>query len=821
MDILRQDVRYAIRALLRTPVFTLIAIATLALGIGANSAIFSVVNAVLLQPLPFPDSDRLVQVYAVGPREGRMPLSYPDYLDIREKKRSFTGVAALTPRGYSLTGKGDPRDIDAALASPELFDVLAVRPALGRTFTDAETRQRVAVISHSLWRSAFGGEPSAVGQSLTLDDRPYTVIGVMPAGFRFPQPETELWTPVGGMFEEAPEAESNRGFRAFDAIGRLKPAATLEGARAELGIIAKQAAAAMRADPRRPRLPPGMRMPEANMTAQLMRDTVVGDARAPLLILLGAVALVLLIACANAANLLLARANARRKEIGVRAALGATRARLTRQLLTESVLLALVAGAIGTGIGYIGVRSLMRVWAGTLPRSGEVGMDGWVLGFTLLISVGTGIAFGIVPALRASAVPLEGALREDGWGSTGGRRRQRTQKGLIVGEVALALVLLVGAGLLVRSFARLSEVDPGFDPNNVLTARLRLTPARYPQPAQQHEFFRQLLEQMRANPAVELTALSRNLPLTDESFMIGLPLRQIRPDATEPFLPVGFGAVSPGFFRAMRTPVLRGRDFGAAEQGGAIPTGVIINETLAKKLWPDDDPIGRPLPMRTPATGPMAPLVVGVVKDVRYTGLDTAARPELYLPYFQSSGPSFGIWVVLRARSNAVSLTGALRDAVKRVDAQQSVGEIVTLQSFVDRSTAARRFNTTMITAFAAIALVLSIIGIYGLTAYSVSQRTRELGIRMALGARGTDVLRMLLGEGARLAGAGVVLGMIGAFAATRVLAGMLYDVSATDPLTFVVTAALLVSAALLAVLVPARRATTVDPMLALRQDVK
>jgi predicted permease len=577
----------------------------------------------------------------------------------------------------------------------------------------------------------------------------------------------------------------------------------------------------MRADPRGPRLPPGMRMPELNLTAQLMRDTVIGDARTPLLILLGAVVLVLLIACANAANLLLARANGRRKEIGVRAALGASRAQLTRQLLTESVLLALVAGVIGTAIGYIGVRSLMRAWAGTLPRSSEVGMDGWVLAFTLLISIGTGVAFGIIPALRASTVHLEGALREDGWGSTGGRKRQRTQKGLIVGEVALALVLLVGAGLLVRSFARLNQVDPGFDPDNVLTARIRLTPARYPQPAQQHEFFAQLLEQMRANPAVELAAVSRNLPLSDESFVIGLPLRQIRADATEAFLPVGFGAVSPGFFRALRTPVLRGRDFGDAEKGTAIPTGVIINETLAKKLWPDDDAIGRPLPMRTPATGPMSPLVVGVVRDVRYSGLDAAPRPELYLPYFQSGGPSFGIWVVLRARRSAVSLTGALRDAVKRVDPQQSVGEIVTLQSFVDRSTAVRRFNTTMITAFAAIALVLSIIGIYGLTAYSVSQRTREMGIRMALGARAADVMRMLLGEGARLAGAGVVLGMIGAFAATRVLAGMLYDVSATDPLTFAATAALLSAAALVAVLVAARRATTADPMLALRQDVK
>lgn len=831
------DFRYALRGLLRTPAFTAATVLTLALGIGANTAIFSVVNAVLLRPLPYPQSDRLVGIWSgmLGGR-GRFAVSYPDIQDLRRMRGDFSGVGAYYRQRFNLTGAGDPREVAAALVTANLFPLLGVQPALGRGFGAADERRPMAVISYAMWASSFGSDPTVVGRPITLDGAVYTVIGVMPATFAFPSDGIQVWLPIGGVFAADPQWEVNREYKAFNAVARLAPGATLERARADLDVLSKRIAAAERSTPdggkREVRVEvrgggapaPGAGPkavsgpPQASFVVARLRDEVTGNARPALLVLLGAVGLVLLIACVNAANLLVARAGARRRELAVRRALGAGRARLVRQLLAESLSLALGGGALGLLLGYWGVQGMLAGWPKVLPRAQEIGIDGTVLLFTLAVSLATGLLFGIVPALRASGSDLEPALRDESGGSIGGRGRRRLQGALVVGEMALALVLLVGSGLLVKSFLKLNAVDPGYDTHDVLAARIRLTPSRYTSGPAQTQFFEQVLARIRDTPGVRAAALARTLPLSGSLMMMAIDPRQVRPDDPDPFLPMGMSIVSPDYFAALRIPLRAGRTFTDQDRLGE-PAVAMINERLAKRLWPNESPIGKEMPVGGPGMGGGRTVtVVGVIGDVHYSALSAPAQPEIYLPALQQ--PTMPeMWLVVRADRDPLRLAAAVRDAVHTADAEQPIGELVSLEQLIHRETAARRFNMTLISLFALLAVALAALGIYGVTTYAVTLRTREMGLRVALGARPADVLRLIVGEHLALVGLGVAIGLAAALGLTRMIASMLFDTSAADPVTFVAMALLLVAVALAATWLPARRATRVDPMEVLRHE--
>ena len=834
MDTLLQDLRYAVRTLAKSPGFTLVAVLTLALGIGANTAIFSAVNTVLLKPLPYPGSDRLVQVMSTGFRGVQFGVSFPDLHDLRGLSQDFTGVAATTTQRYNLTGAGDPREVQAAAVTADLFDVLQLRPEIGHGFAAADDRTPLALLSHGLWVTNFGRDPGILGRSISLDGRSFTVVGVMPAGFQFPNEDVQVWTPIGEFLSQNPQAETNRGMHFLTAVARLAPGVSTERVVGDAKLLAARLSASdSGSSGGRQRIvagqaspgggPPGpssggRSMLDTGFDVTLLRDVAVGDVRRPLLILLGAVGLVLLIACANGANLLLARATARRREMAVRRALGAGRGRLVRQLLTESTLLALAAGVVGVALAASGLDALLAVWPHALPRTTEIGLDGAVLAFNLGLAVVTGVAFGLLPAWRASAPGIEQSLREDAPGATGGRRR--LQSTLVVGEVTFALVLLVGAGLLVRSFIRLSNVDPGFDTRDVLAARIRLTPARYPGGAQQTLFFDNMLTALQAHPGVQSASLAGTLPLSGNMFMIAFDPRTVRPDYPEPIMVLRLSVTSPDYFTTFRIPLRRGRGFTAQDRAGSPPVAV-INRATADQLWPGQDPIGRQLTIGGPrqTTGPRPITIVGLIDNLRSASLDARPQPEIYRPASQQSEVR-EMWVALRAgNGRPLQLVGAIRDAVHQADPEQSIGEVVSLEQLIGRQTAARRFNTTLLTIFALLAVGLALVGIYGVTAYAVTQRTRELGIRMALGARGADVVRLLMRESLRRVAVGVGLGLLAALGVTRALSAMLFEVAPRDAVTFAATALLLVAVALVATWVPARRATKVDPMVALRYE--
>jgi len=828
-----QDLRYAVRTLARTPGFTLVAVVTLALGIGANTAIFSAVNGVLLKPLPYPGSDRLVQIMSTGFRGVHFGVSFPDLHDLRALSQDFTGVAAVRTQRHNLTGAGDPRDVQAAAVTANLFDVLQVRPEIGHSFAPAEERTPLALLSHGLWVTSFGRDPGILGKSISLDGRSFTVVGVMPAGFQFPHEDVQVWTPMGEFLSQNPQVETDRGVHFLNAVARLAPGVSTERVVGDVKLLAarlsagdsgssgagRQLSLTGQASPGGGAPAPsggGRSMLDTGFDVTLLRDAAIGDVSRRLLILGGAVALVLLIACANAANLLLARATARRREMAVRRALGAGRGRLMRQLLTESTLLALAAGFVGVFLSTGGLDALLAVWPHALPRTTEIGLDGRVLGFSLGVAVVTGVAFGILPAWRASAPGIEQSLREDAPGATGGRRR--LQSTLVVSEVTLALVLLVGAGLLVRSFIRLNNVNPGFDTRDVLAARIRLTPARYPAGAQQTLFFDNMLASLQAHPGVQSASLAGTLPLSGNMFMITFDPRTVRPDYPEPVMILRSSNISPDYFTTFRIPIRRGRSFTAQDRAGALPVAV-INRATADQLWPGQDPIGRQLTIGGPR-GPGAPItIVGLIDDLRSASLDASPQPEIYRPAAQQSNMG-EMWVALRAgNGRPLQLVGAIRDAVHQADPEQSIGDIVSLEQLIGRQTAVRRFNTTLLTIFALLAVGLALVGIYGVTAYAVTQRTRELGIRMALGARGVDVVGLLMRENLRRVAVGVGLGLLAALGVTRALSAMLFEVAPRDAVTFAGTALLLIAVALLATWVPARRATKVDPMVALRYE--
>lgn len=827
MDSLWQDLRYAVRTLVKSPAFTAVAVLTLAVGIGANTAIFSAVDAVLLEPLPFPQSDRLVEISTVSFKGTAIAVSYPDLLDLRTLTRDFAGVAGAAEQRYALTGAGDPRDVQASAVTANYFDVFGVRPEIGRAFTAADRRAPVAIISHALWATNFGGTPAVLGKPIALDGRSYTVVGVMPAGFMADE-GTDLWTPVGAVFAQTPEAETNRDFVMWTTVARLAPGASLAQARGDLAALAGRlntadagpgasAGAGARSASGGP--PPGPL--DVGFSATRLRDAVIGDVRRPLFILSAAVVLVLLIACANAANLLLARATARRREMAVRRAMGAGRWRLVRQLLTESTLLSLAAGAVGVLFSAWGLGALASLWPRSLVRAGGVHLDATVLLFTFGLALVTGIAFGLVPAWRTTAPEVEGTLREESAGTTGARR-QRLQGGLVAGEVTLALVLLVGAGLLVKSLVQLDAVNPGYDARDVIAAEVRLSPARYADSTSQHQFFDRVLATLAARPDVAGAALASSAPLAGEYEMFGFDPRSVRPDAGQQMMIFRQSEVSPDYFRTFRIPIRRGRAFTDADRAGAVPVA-IMNRAATDELWPGEDPIGRQIELRHPGGADRrqeeAFTVVGVIDNLRSTRLDQQPHAEVYLSAAQS-GYEPSMWIVARsAQGRPLELAGAIKDAVRRADAGQPISEIATLSALADRLTAARRFNTTLLTVFALLAVALALAGIYGVTSYAVTQRTRELGIRLALGAGPRQVVRLLVRENFVRVGVGVGLGLVAAFAVTRVLAAMLYDVAPWDPMTFVTTAVVLVLVALAATWWPARRATRVDPMVALRYE--
>ncbi len=811
-----QDIKYGVRMLVKSPSFTLVAVIALALGIGANTAIFSVVNTVLLNPLPFENSDRIVMIYGAlqGAGGDRNNGSFPDYEDFKNQAQSFDHVAAYGQAGATLVNGDDVELLQGAIVSADLFPLLGVNPMMGRTFSaeeDSPQGASVVVISHGLWQRRFGAEPGVIGKQVTLNSRSYSVIGVMPRGFKFPvQAErSEYWMPLGAD-PTVVSRMRDRGTRFLRFVARVKPTVTLAQAHAELSTIARRL---------------GEQYPNHNAGLDVnlvpLYEDVVGGVRTALLVLLSAVGFVLLIACANVANLLLARAAARGKEIAIRTALGASRARLIRQLLTESLLLALIGGTLGSLLALWGVDLLVAASPADIPRVKEIAVDARVLGFTFLISILTGIFFGLIPALGVSKFNLNEVLKEGGRGSTEGAHRNRVRSLLVVSEIALSLMLLIGAGLLIKSFLHLRDTDPGFDPQRVLVTSLAVPRVKYPESEQQRRFFQQVLERAKGVPGVEAVGGIDFLPLAGSTRQSTFTIVGQPPPAPGQEPDAIYHAISPDYFRAISIPVQKGRPFTERDADKSPPV-IIINETFARRFFPDEDPIGKQVTIDNPDPKlQLAREIVGVVKDVRHLGLEAKVEPEFYVSYLQA--PDRRMTLVMRAASvnptSIANIAAATREGIKAVDKDQYVPNIRTMENVLSESIAPHRFSMMLLGMFAFVALLLSSVGIFGVMNYTVTQRTHELGLRMALGAQRRHVLKLVVGQGMMLAVGGVGVGLIGAFALTRVMSSLLYGVSATDPLIFAGVVALLAGVALLACYIPARRATRVDPMIALRYE--
>ena len=813
MNTLLQDIRFGLRMLLKTPSVSIVATIALALGIGANTAIFSVVNAVLLRPLPFPDPDKLVALFETDTQRGQIrgSHSYPNFMDLRAQNTVFERVASYHNSDFVLTGRGEPARLQGLVTTADLFPLLGVSPLIGRTFLPEEDKPsengRVAILSEQLYRKRFNSDPSILNQAITLDGRPFTIVGVMPASFEFPiqNEPVELWTTIAGDASGEEPITAQRGAHFLQVIGRLKPGVTEEQAQADLTTIAARLE---------------QQYPDTNTHKGARVDpaltALVGDIRPALLILLGAVACVLLIACANVANLLLARATSRHKEMAIRLALGASRMRVIRQLLTESVLLSLVGGAVGLLLAVWWSDLLVALGKDDIPRALHVGIDWRVLGFTLGISLVTGLIFGLAPAAHSSKGQLVEALKDGARGTSDGGRRGGIRSLLVVTELAIAVVLLVVAGLLIQSLWRLRHVDSGLQPHNVLTFNVTLPEIKY-DADRQSQFFTNLKSRLEGTPGVQSASTIYPLPLNGDRFVISFEIEG-RPLAPKDHPSAEFFTTGVGYFHAMGIPITKGRDFDDRDKHGSTPV-VIVSETFARQIFPNEDPIGKRIRPGISSTEDKPPMreIVGVVGDVRNQNLSTESKKAYYVP--QTQVPFNQLVAVVKTNAEPHSMISAVTKDVAAMDADVPLFGVKSMDEYLSASVAAPRFNTTLLSIFAGVALVLTIVGLYGVMSYSVVQRTNEIGIRLALGAQSRDVLVMIIKQGSKLILVGLVIGLAGAFAATRVIASLLFGVTTKDPFTFVAAAVLLAIVALLACYVPAWRATKVDPLEALRYE--
>ena len=804
MDSIIKDIRYGIRSLLKRPGFTAIALVALALGIGANTAIFSLVNAVVLQPLPYQDPDQLVWAWGNfrngGNRASVAPL---DYLDFRSQNKTFEQFAASVGVPANITGSGGPERLIALGVTGNYFDVFGVRPALGRGFSienEKPGQDQVTVLSHALWQRRFAGDSQIIGNSVVIDNKPYQVIGVMPAGLRLPQ-EAELWVPLN--FDADPTMMKQRKGHFLRPVGKLKPGVSLAQAQADTDHIAAQLE---------------QQFPDTNTGKNLrlvsLREQLTGDSSTLVFILFGAVGFVLLIACANVANLSLVRAASRQKEIALRTALGASRSRIVRQVITESLLLSIIGGALGALLAVWGVELLVSLSAENLPPMVTVKIDTTVLAFTLVISLATGLLFGLAPALRTSKVDLIDSLKEGTRGAEG-TLRNRTRRLLVVFESAVAVMLLIGAGLLVRSLIALQSVDPGFDADNVLTLKIELPQQKYDwSPAAPGDkpanFFQQLESRVASLPGVESVGLITQLPLSGQATDITFTVEGRPPVSPDQALSADWRQVNGNYFSALRIPLLRGRNFSEQEvrQSGNV---VVVSQAFVANAFPNEEPLGKRIV--TMFGGVYE--IIGVVGDIRHSSLANQPFATFYFPTRNWGWMN----VVIRTQGDPLSIVGAVRNEVHALDPDLPIAGVKRMSDWVHSSVAAPRYRTTLLALFAALAMILAATGIYGVMSYSVAQRTHEIGVRMALGARRFDVLKMVVRQGMILTFVGVVLGLAGAFALTRVMASLLFQVTATDPITFGAVALLLTAVAFIACYVPARRATKVDPLVALRYE--
>lgn len=813
-----KEIRFAFRNLAKTPAFTCIAIVTLALAIGANTAVLSLINALLIRPLPYKAPQNLVLLWERFPSQGleRIPVSAPEYLDYEKQLTSFEKIGAVNYSAYNLTTGDVPERVSGAVVSPSVFSLLGVEPVKGRIFTKeegAEGRDDVVVISARLWNRRFNGDPTIVGNKISLNGRPQTVVGIMPEHFDFPLPlfnvqgsrfagRADIWKPIAFTKDELQARYS----RSYGMIARLRPGISLAQAQAEVDAVTKNFTQTYPKN-----YPQG-----TAFGAKLypLQDQVVGAMRTGLWILVGAVTLVLLIACANLTTMLLARAGSREREMAIRVALGASLKRMLRQLLTESVLLSILGGTAGVLLAVWALDLLRVIGAQTVPRLREVNLDLSVLAMTFGISVVTGILFGLVPALVSAKPELTEALKEGGRGSTAGVHRNRLRNTLIIAETVLALVLLVGAGLLVKSFVRLQNVSPGFNPHNVLTAEISLPVEKYPRGQPVINFYAEALRRIQSIPGVQHAAFTVMLPLsgsnTDSSFMI----EGQDPRASGAYPDEEIRDVTPDYFRVLQTPLVKGRFFTDADTADSAAV-VIVNQAFAKKYFPDDEPLGKRISRDD--TDPKWATIVGVVADIKHRALDTQAQPEYYLPHTQ--GPDREMVLAVRSAQDASTLTTAIRDQLRSIDPDIPLSNVRTLDAVVADSVAPRRLSVVFLGAFSAIALLLASVGMYGVISFLVVQRTHEIGVRMALGAQRSDVLKMVIGHAAKLLLIGASIGLPVAFLSSSALRTLLYQVSQFDISIFLVVTGVLAGVGLLASYLPALRATRADPMMALTHN--
>lgn len=804
-----KDVRYGIRSLLKRPGLTAVALITLALGIGVNTAIFSAVDSVLLRPLPFKEPERLMAVWEHTPHLGiaRNEFAPANYFDLRKQNQSFEEVGAFGQLSINLTGEGEPEQLDGQLVTANVFSLLGVPAAIGRTFAGDEDqlgREHVAVLSDGLWRRRFNRDPGIINRQVTLNGESFTIVGVMPPNFFFPEREAELWIP----WAMEPGQAEGRGDHYFRLVARLKPGVMREQANAEAESIAARLASEY------PKTNEGL-----GFLVNSFHQDYVGDLRRPMLILFAAVGLVLLIACANVANLLLAQATTRRREIAIRMALGARRWAIARQLLTESLLLAAAGGFLGVLAAIWGVEALAKLLPESLSKLQAITVDSRVFVFTIGVTLLTAIAFGVVPALHAARANPGEALAETSRDLAGGLSGRFLRRVLVIAEVALAVVLLAGAGLLIRSFNRLRQVDLGFKPNNLLTMRMVLPLPKYQKPESRRAFYDELFRRIHEIPGVEAAGINTRLPLSTSGmkFSFSVEGRTMPSDSNLPF--AVYRVVNPDYFRAMDIPLQRGRVFDTRDTADSTPA-FVVNRRLAEQFWPGEDPTGKRLKIGPPDSPNPWVTIIGVVGDVRQTGLYGEQLAELYAPYAQERRS----WMsprdlVVRTRGDAAALAGAVREAVWAVDKDQPVSNIRTMDQVLAATVSRERFQMLLLSLFATLALVLACVGLYGVISYAVAQRTHEIGVRMALGARPRDVLSLVIRQGMTLTFVGLVLGIAGGLAVTRVMADLLFGVTPTDTVTFISAGGLLLVVSFLACYVPARRATKVDPLIALRYE--